>query len=97
MATKRAPSAAKAARATGKATAKKAGSGRTRAPARSRRASAQMPPRVFAQASPRSVGGLPLFAASEVTASNVINFASEDHVILDAVGRLQSLGFEVPC
>jgi len=54
-----------------------------------------MPQRVFAQASPRSVGGLPLFAATDVTASNVINFASEDHVIVDAVSRLQSLGFEV--
>ncbi len=54
-----------------------------------------LPDRIFAQASPRSVGGLSLFSATDVSASNVVNFASEDHVIYDAVARLQERGFEV--
>ena len=54
-----------------------------------------LPGRIFAQASPRSVGGLPLFSAREVSASNVINFASEDQVIRDAELRLRTAGFEV--
>jgi subtilisin family serine protease len=54
-----------------------------------------LPPRIFAQASPKSIGGLPLFAATGVDSTNVINFASEDHIIRDAAARLTAAGFEV--
>jgi hypothetical protein len=90
------------AKGTSPATAKSKGSGRpSRATAAvSKRAKSSgvkggLPNRIFAQASPLSVGGLPLFSAAEVSASNVINFASEDHIIRDASTRLQGLGFEV--
>lgn len=69
-----------------------------KAPARRRassRSSGGMPDRIFAQVSPRSVGGVPLFQASGVTAENVVAYASEDAVIAEAVSRLHGAGFEV--
>jgi subtilisin family serine protease len=70
-----------------------------KAPARRRssssRSSGGLPDRIFAQVSPRSVGGVPLFQASGVTADNVVAYASEDAVIAEAVSRLHGAGFEV--
>jgi len=92
MAAKKSP-----AKATSKAAKPK--SARRAAPASSKAksgaAAGGLPDRIFAQASPRSVGGLPLFSAGEISAANVINFASEDYLIRDAVTRLQGVGFEV--
>ena len=51
---------------------------------------------VFAQASPRSVGGASLFdAGGLVTASSALDYTSEPSVIRAAVERLQAAGFEI--
>jgi hypothetical protein len=50
---------------------------------------------VYAQASPRSLGGVSLFDAGAVTAESAANFASDDATIRNAVGRLRSAGFQV--
>ena len=55
-----------------------------------------IPERIFAQVSPRSVGGISLFDAGErITAETVLNFFSEQNIINTAVTRLQQAGFEV--
>ncbi len=69
---------------------KKARPGRTRA-----RASA-FPSRLFAVASPRSLGGISLFEPGVVAdATNVGNFASDPDLVQQAAYRLQEAGFEV--
>lgn len=56
----------------------------------------KMPPRIFAQASPRSVGGVSLFEAGyQITAETYANFSSEDSVIQRAVEKLRNAGFEI--
>jgi Subtilase family len=67
---------------------------------RGRRAAAPepgpMPDVVYAQASPRSVGGLSLFeAAVPVTKEVAVDYASEAPVVRNAVVRLRQAGFEV--
>jgi subtilisin family serine protease len=67
-------------------------------PAKRRRAKAQgaLPDLIYAQASPRSVGGTPLFeAGAAVHSGNVQAFFSESAVTQAAVTRLQELGFQV--
>jgi subtilisin family serine protease len=55
-----------------------------------------IPERIFAQASPRSIGGVSLFdAGSQITAETVPNFFSEESVVNRAVALLQQAGFEV--
>ena len=55
-----------------------------------------IPNRIFAQASPRSVGGVSLFAAhQQINTATIGNFFSPQAVINTAVSRLQSAGFEV--
>ncbi len=55
-----------------------------------------MPERIFAQVSPRSIGGVSLFdAGSQITAETVPNFFSEESVVNRAVALLQQAGFEV--
>jgi hypothetical protein len=55
-----------------------------------------IPPRIFAQASPRSIGGVSLFEAQErINAATVPNFTSPQEIILRAVNRLRDAGFEV--
>jgi hypothetical protein len=55
-----------------------------------------LPERVFAQASPRSIGGTSMFdVGAAIMSENVVNFASEDEVIRSAATRLQAAGFEV--
>jgi subtilisin family serine protease len=57
---------------------------------------AELPDRVFAHASPRSIGGRSLFeAGAAVTSSTVEAFFSEEAVVQAAVARLQQAGFEV--
>ena len=56
----------------------------------------KLPDRIFAQASPRSLGGVSMFDVQEqVNAKTVANFFSDDEVINRAVARLQDAGFEV--
>ena len=52
--------------------------------------------RIFAQASPRSIGGVSLFdAGDQISAETVPNFFSEENIINAAVARLQQAGFEI--
>ncbi len=55
-----------------------------------------LPEVVYAQASPKSVGGVSLFDVTRpVTRSNVADFVSEESVIRTAASRLQAAGFQV--
>jgi hypothetical protein len=55
-----------------------------------------VPPRIFAQASTRSVGGVSMFEAQyQIRAETVSNFLSDDTVAAEAARRLQGAGFEV--
>jgi Subtilase family len=58
--------------------------------------SGALPDVVFAQASPRSIGGTSLFdAPRSITSANVTDYTSETSIIRAAVARLQSAGFQV--
>lgn len=54
-----------------------------------------LPRRIFAQASPRSVGGVSMFSMDAVTVDNVGAATSEREVVLAAAARLHVAGFEV--
>jgi hypothetical protein len=69
-----------------------------------------IPPKIFAQASPKSIGGVSMFelpAASnlfsdmsldpmpQINSDNVVNFFSEDALIRKAVVRLSEAGFDI--
>lgn len=55
-----------------------------------------MPPLVYAQASPRSIGGTSLFDAGErITQETAVTFTSDDGMVSSAVERLRSAGFDV--
>src|SRR5262245_47117834 len=55
-----------------------------------------IPPKIFAQASPRSIGGVSLFESENMANSaTVANFLSEDEVVNRAAARLQDAGFDV--
>src|SRR5512138_3673562 len=65
-----------------------------RAPARKK--PAPMPTRIFAQVSPRSLGGVSMFdAMTSINASTVAGFQSDPQVIDAAATRLREAGFEV--
>jgi subtilisin family serine protease len=60
------------------------------------KSSEPLPPRIYAVASPHSVGGVSMFEAQgQVTADTVVNFFSEEDIIDRAVARLQEAGFDV--
>jgi hypothetical protein len=55
-----------------------------------------MPPVLYAQASPRSIGGLSLFATSRMlTSADAASFYSEEGMIRSAASQLQNAGFQV--
>jgi hypothetical protein len=55
-----------------------------------------VPPLIYAQASPRSVGGVSMFeAGGQINSETVENFYSEDQTIYQAVDMLQSAGFQI--
>lgn len=55
-----------------------------------------MPARIFAQVSPRSIGGVSMFdAIGSINAKTVGNFQSEPRVIDQAVSRLRGAGFDI--
>jgi hypothetical protein len=61
-----------------------------------KRRPAPLPDVVYAQASPRSIGGTSLFDASRsIDHRNVGNYTSEEAVVRNAVSRLQAAGFQV--
>jgi hypothetical protein len=58
--------------------------------------SAAPPARLFAQASPRSIGGVSLFEAqNQINSNTVATFFSETDVIDRSVSQLQEAGFEI--
>ncbi|MFY2558523.1 hypothetical protein ACN469_12905 [Corallococcus terminator] len=62
----------------------------------SRRQGPSLPPRVFAQASPRSIGGVSLFDVQEqISTASVVNFLSERDIVQRAVLRLKDAGFDI--
>jgi hypothetical protein len=57
---------------------------------------APLPPKIFAAASPRSIGGVSMFEAqSQIESRTVSNFMSDDELVMRAATRLQDAGFEV--
>jgi len=69
-----------------------------RRPARAARATkpGAIPRRIFAHASPHSVGGVSMFAAQDqIHSGTVANFASDREVTSRAVNRLRDAGFEI--
>lgn len=55
-----------------------------------------LPERIYAQASPRSIGGTSLFDPEAVIQSDTVHrFASEASVVQEAAARLRDAGFEV--
>jgi hypothetical protein len=68
----------------------------TKVRASSSAAAAKLPRKVYANVSPRSVGGVSMFDVDRpITHEIVANFASEDYVIARTVRLLQEAGFEV--
>ncbi len=56
----------------------------------------RLPKMIYAQASPKSIGGTSLFDAGEsVNADTAINFVSERHLIASSITRLRDAGFYV--
>jgi subtilisin family serine protease len=85
-----------------KRSSKKAASARTsaaktaRSKAKSRKGSSDFPDRIFAVASPHSLGGVPMFTEGlTIDASNVQAFESDEELVRRAIARLQEAGFEV--
>src|SRR5262245_43259424 len=61
-----------------------------------RKDAAGFPARIFAVASPHSVGGVSMFAPGlTIDASNVQAFESDEELVRRAITRLQDAGFEV--
>lgn len=55
-----------------------------------------MPARIFAEASPVSIGGVSMFSAmGTINCNTVANFQSEQRIIDEAVNRLRGAGFEI--
>ncbi|HZJ05093.1 MAG TPA: S8 family serine peptidase [Nocardioidaceae bacterium] len=83
-----------------KSTAKKAGAGGRRTGIRKQanrvaKDAEGLPQMIFAQASPRSVGGRSLFQMGAVTADNATAVMSEPEMVIGATSQLQSAGFTV--
>jgi hypothetical protein len=56
----------------------------------------KIPERLFANASPLSVGGVSMFdAGARINADTVANFYSEEKIIYNAVSKLRLAGFEI--
>ena len=57
---------------------------------------AVIPQTIYAQASPRSSGGVSMFEGQDrIRAETVANFVSEQEIIVRAVNRLRDAGFEI--
>jgi hypothetical protein len=56
----------------------------------------QPPPRIYAQVSPHSIGGVSMFDYGEmISAETVANFTSEEHIMSAAASKLASAGFDI--
>lgn len=78
-----------------KATRKKTTRTKRTVPGRRAKAQGKLPNRVFAQASPRSIGGRSLFDVSMISEQDVANYTSEEAITRNAISELQGAGFEV--
>jgi subtilisin family serine protease len=68
----------------------------TKTAKKSKSSGSVVPDRIFAQASPRSVGGLSMFEAQhQIHSDTVSNFFSDEEVVNRTVNRLQDAGFEI--
>lgn len=57
---------------------------------------ASLPSRIFAQVSPKSIGGVSMFdAQDQINAETVTNFFSDGDAVSEAVARLEEAGFEI--
>ena len=75
---------------------KKSSSKRPAEPAEPKLSNDPLPSRIFAQVSPRSLGGVSMFEAqSQINSETVSNFYSEGEVVQAAVAYLQEAGFEI--
>jgi len=64
--------------------------------AKGRASRSPLPPTVYAQVSPRSIGGVSMFEAQDrINSATVTNFMSEGDVVNAAVARLQEAGFTI--
>lgn len=55
-----------------------------------------LPSKIFAQVSPRSIGGVSMFEAqNQIQSETVTNFFSEAEAVNEAVSRLQEAGFDI--
>ncbi len=62
----------------------------------SENSSSALPAKIFAQVSPRSIGGVSMFEAqNQIQSGTVTNFFSEAEAVNEAVARLQEAGFEI--
>ncbi|HYH64551.1 MAG TPA: S8 family serine peptidase, partial [Urbifossiella sp.] len=62
----------------------------------SKPSSSPLPQRIFAQASPHSLGGVPMFqGGASISSPSVTSFASSADLVMTAAARLTSAGFEV--
>ena len=71
---------------------------KTKAPKARRKEKAEsvMPKVIYANASPRSVGGVSMFDAGDrINAKTVANFFSDEEVVTRSVNRLRDAGFEI--
>ena len=68
----------------------------TKSKAKTKKAKSPIPKLIYAQASPRSIGGVSLFdAQNQINSASVTNFLSEDEVVNRAVNRLRDAGFDI--
>src|SRR5882672_10541675 len=80
---------------TKKSKSKKAGP-KTKAGARGKASQSALPPRIYANVSPHSIGGVSMFEGQhQIHAGTVTNFFSDGEVVNAAVSRLQEAGFEI--
>jgi len=57
---------------------------------------AKMPKKIFAQVSPKSVGGVSMFEAQDqILSETVPNFFSDGEAVNEAVVRLEEAGFDI--
>lgn len=58
--------------------------------------SSELPSKIFAQVSPKSIGGVSMFEAqNQIQAETATNFFSEAEAVNEAVARLQEAGFDI--
>ena len=69
---------------------------KTKVTSKSTKSDSALPSRIFAQVSPKSVGGVSMFEAqNQIQSETVTNFFSEAEAVNEAVSRLQEAGFEI--